>query len=265
MRSADVVVKKLFQGSSLYLTTGTIDSSGKFVANNNWNGILSWFTGFRKGQKALIGESWSVLKPYGEPQGSMTKAQAAKTVASLYAGQMAYVMSGVVLSNMLFDSILDALLGDDEEKYTLEEKFTWATINGLVELILLSSPIGKANALKYGIASGVSRLAAKTVWDKKSEPEEIPSQLGKNLKRYAFSGSAYKDGFSAYATTLETVTAPGLSLLNQEYANTAINSANALLKVGGVPFTAEVMEVIKRTMPKDQKSTPAKASNTFNR
>ncbi len=265
MRSSDVVVKKLFQGSSLYLTTGTIDSSGKFVANNNWNGILSWFTGFRKGQKALIGESWSVLKPYGEPQGSMTKAQAAKTVASLYAGQMAYVMSGVVLSNMLFDSILDALLGDDEEKYTLEEKFTWATINGLVELILLSSPIGKANALKYGIASGVSRLAAKTVWDKKSEPEEIPSQLGKNLKRYAFSGSAYKDGFSAYATTLETVTAPGLSLLNQEYANTAINSANALLKVGGVPFTAEVMEVIKRTMPKDQKSTPAKASNTFNR
>ena len=265
MRSADVVVKKLFQGSSLYLTTGSADPSGKFVANNNWNGILSWFTGFRKGQKALIGESWSVLKPYGEPQGYMTKAQAARTVAALYAGQMAYVMSGVVLSNILWDSILDALLGDDEEKYTLEEKFTWATINGLVELILLSSPIGKANALKYGIASGVSRLAAKTVWDKKAEPEEIPSQLGKNLKRYAFSGSAYKDGFSAYATTLETVTAPGLSLLNQAYANTAINSANALLKVGGVPFTAEVMEVIKRTMPEDQKSTPVKASNTFNR
>jgi len=265
MRSADVVIKKLFQGSSLYLTTGSADPSGKFVASNNWNGILSWFTGFRKGQKALIGESWSVLKPYGEPQGYMTKAQAARTIAALYAGQMAYVMSGVVLSHMLFDSILDALLGDDEEKYTLEEKFTWATINGLVELILLSSPIGKANALKYGIASGVSRLAAKTVWDKKDEPEEIPSQLGKNLKRYAFSGSAYKDGFSAYATTLETVTAPGLSLLNQEYANTAINSANALLKVGGVPFTAEVMEMIKRTMPKDQKSTPAKSSRTFNR
>ena len=265
MRSADVVVKKLFQGSSLYLTTGTADSSGKFVANNNWNGILSWFTGFRKGQKALIGESWSVLKPYGEPQGSMTKAQAARTVASLYAGQMTYAMLGVVLSHILYDAILDALLGDDEEKYTTDERFTWATINGLVELVLLSSPIGKANALKYGIASGVTRLAAKTVWDKKAEPEEIPSQLGKNLKRYAFSGSAYKDGFSAYATTVETVTAPLLSAANQEYANTAVNSANALLKVGGVPFTAEVMEIIKRTMPEDEKPTPAKASRTFNR
>lgn len=265
MRSADVVVKKLFQGSSLYLTTGTADSSGKFVPNNNWNGILSWFTGFRKGQTGFIDEAWSVLNPYKEPQGSMTKAQAARTVASLYAGQMTYAMLGVALSHILYDGILDALLGDDEEKYTTDERFTWATINGLVELALLSSPIGKANALKYGIASGVTRLAAKTVWDKKAEPEEIPSQLGKNLKRYAFSGSAYKDGFSAYATTLETVTAPGLSLLNQEYANTAINSANSLLKVGGVPFTAEVMEVIKRIMPEDQKSTPAKASKTFNR
>ena len=255
-------------GSALYQTTVYTDKEGR--AKTSWNNIianpiLGWFTGFRKGQTALLDEAWSVVSPFRASTGAMSKAEASRTVAGVYAGNLSYGILSTLLTDAVLDHLLDVLIGDDEEKYETEDKMAWALENGLMEILLLSTPVGKWSSVGYGMVRGILGQANRV----RKQEGELGMRLFKDLENYFNRGGVYEDSLGGMSTLMKTFSDAILSLGKYAFSegskgrnNAIVNNAQALTRVGGIPFSKQAMDLIKRAAPEEKKEKKKKTKAT---
>ena len=268
MNAADMIIKKPFMGSALYQTTVYTDKEGR--AKTSWNNIianpiLGWFTGFRKGQTALLDEAWSVVSPFRASTGAMSKAEASRTVAGVYAGNLSYGILSTLLTDAVLDHLLDVLIGDDEEKYETEDKMAWALENGLMEILLLSTPVGKWSSVGYGMVRGILGQANRV----RKQEGELGMRLVKDLENYFNRGGVYEDSLGGMSTLMKTFSDAILSIGKYAFSegskgrnNAIVNNAQALTRVGGIPFSKQAMDLIKRVAPEEKKEKKKKTKAT---
>jgi len=259
VNAADMVIKKPYMGSSLYQTTVPTNKSGK--VKKAWqtimnNPIMRWFTGFRRGQAGLLDEAWSVVSPFRAPIGAMGKAEARRTIAGLYAGNISYGLLSKVITDVMLDYLLDVLVGeDDDDEFDIENQLMWATENGLMEILLLSTPVGKWNAIGYGMVSGVLRVGNRVRRDGGDSKD-----LFNKLKRHFTGGDVYEESMGGLPILINTFTDTPISIGEYAFSNGSannifVNAAQATTRVAGIPGTKQAMDIMKR-IAKEEKEKP---------
>jgi hypothetical protein len=186
----------------------------------------------------------------------MGKAEARRTIAGLYAGNISYGLLSKVITDVILDYLLDVLVGeDDDDEFDMENQLMWATENGLMEILLLSTPVGKWNAIGYGMVSGVLRVGNRVRRDGGDSKD-----LFNKLKRHFTGGDVYEESMGGLPILINTFTDTPLSIGEYTFSNGSanniyVNAAQAITRVAGMPGTKQSMDIMKRIV-KEEKEKP---------
>jgi len=252
MASSDVLLTKTWQGNGLYGTTVNMEGNGYVTSPESGlsNSLMNWFRTFRTGHSTLINESLSNILPefkirdkiYNRTQGAMTKSEAVGTLTSAYGSIFVYGLVGVAFREALVDSLMDQILGADDDDKSIEEELGKAMKNGLIESVLLSTRLGRMNSIAYGIISGLVRSGVQGLESDGTEGAY------KEIKKFSRGSRMYESALGGYGALLRAVSDPVFAK-DKGAINTVLNSTLLATRLAGVPFTRELKDIIDHAYP----------------
>ena len=253
MAQADIFVTKRWQGNGLYATSVDFTSGGNYDTtqkNAVYVSLMNWFKPFRTGMSSLINESLSQVIPeipigkktYFRTQGYVGRKEAMGNLLGAVGSIMSYGFISKLFSDYLFDAILDALMGEDDDDEPLSVDMNRALNHGLIETALLSTRVGRMNSMVYGMASLTAR--AVTYGYEADGIEGIPKEIARN-----FTSGRLSETMLGGHGSLISLASKGFDGKDRSAVNYMMNASFVAARLSGIPFTKEYLEVIKRMYP----------------